>query len=219
MCRHWAVKLQRTQGLSISSWPAVAHPVRATLDWGRADGWAHPSPQPYHPTESHQVFPGKRANLTQGLRGKEKTHAKHLSISQIACCGAAKLTSFSHPGGPMETHESKKCWIQLFLPSKRPPQIGSESSKFLFRRKTDCKVWSQWTGRHNRARLNLRITPSHLSNWSGASHCPLGLHPSQRVTMEAGKPTARQDEHSPSREGHTPAGFHSRAVLQCRDGS
>lgn len=146
-CRHRAVKLHRTHGLSISSWSAVPHPVRAVLDEAeRMVGHLlpHSSTTPLGVTkfshETEQTWP-------RGSEGRWR-HAKHLSIGQIACCGAAKLTSFSHPGGPMETQESKKCCIQLILLPKGPPQIGSESSKLLFRRKTHCKVWSQRTGCH-----------------------------------------------------------------------
>lgn len=71
-CRHWAVKLHRRHGLSISSWSAVPLPVHAVLDeaeWmdGHILPYCHATPLEVttFPQEREQTWP-------RGSKGRRK---------------------------------------------------------------------------------------------------------------------------------------------------
>lgn len=192
-CRHRAVKLQRMQVLTISPQSAVPHsacavPAQAEQRVG------HILPHGRTIPPGVTTFPHER-DKTQpvGWKGRKAQRQNSWASPRLPVVVQPNSPASATQEDPWK-HEklnlSKKHWTQLILLSKELPQIGSESSKFLFGRKTDRRVWSQWTGRHKRAKLKPRITPPHPSNLAGVARCPLGLHPTQGATTEAGKPTA-----------------------------
>lgn len=201
-CRHGAARLQRTHGLTISPQSAVpssATQAEAERRVGSILPHSHTTPQgaTKFPLERHEI----QAVGWKRRRTRRENIWTSPRLPTVVEPNSPALAAQGDPWKHEKLNLSKKWWTQLILPSKELPQTGSEGSRFMFRRKTHGKVWSQWTGCHNRARLNPRITPPCPSNHAGPAHCLLGRHPTQGPTMEAGKPTAGQEQHSCSQRG------------------